>query len=178
MGAFDHLEWTYDGAFEQLFGLGRGEFSKNFPKIQMHRGLPGGYWSFDLTGTLSAEYPDYLWCSCSVEHFDHTSCTSLSFAELEFLFSIPLQRFTNQTRLEGQSYLAMIAQQRTNLIICWLPPSVQYRYLKGTTDFLNFIEKTKVAKGTMLVSIEVTSLYTNIPQEERINIVKHTRHST
>ena len=42
MGAFDHLEWTYDGAFEQLFGLGRGEFSKNFPKIQMPRGLPGG----------------------------------------------------------------------------------------------------------------------------------------
>ena len=24
MGAFDNLEWTYDGAFEQLFGLGRG----------------------------------------------------------------------------------------------------------------------------------------------------------
>ena len=39
VGAFDHLEWTYNGAFEQLFGLGRGEFSKNFPKIQM----PGGY---------------------------------------------------------------------------------------------------------------------------------------
>ena len=38
MGAFDHLEWTYDGAFEQLFGLGRG----NFPKIQMSGGLPGG----------------------------------------------------------------------------------------------------------------------------------------
>ena len=40
-GAFDHLEWTYDGAFEQLFGLGRGEFCKNFPKIQMPGGLPG-----------------------------------------------------------------------------------------------------------------------------------------
>ena len=26
MGAFDHLEWTYDGVFEQLFGLGSGEF--------------------------------------------------------------------------------------------------------------------------------------------------------
>ena len=42
MGAFDHLEWTYNGAFEQLFGLGRGKFSKNFPKIQMPGGLPGG----------------------------------------------------------------------------------------------------------------------------------------
>ena len=26
MGTFDHLEWTYDGAFEQLFGLGKGNF--------------------------------------------------------------------------------------------------------------------------------------------------------
>ena len=25
-GAFDHLEWNYNGAFEQLFGLGRGKF--------------------------------------------------------------------------------------------------------------------------------------------------------
>ena len=30
VGAFDHLEWTYDGAFEQLFGLGKGEFE---PKV-------------------------------------------------------------------------------------------------------------------------------------------------
>ena len=48
---------------------------------------------------------------------------------------------------------------------------VQKSYLKDTTDFLNFLEKTKVAKGTMLVSMDVTSLFTNIPQEEGINIV-------
>ena len=48
---------------------------------------------------------------------------------------------------------------------------VQESYLKDTTDFLNFLEKTKVAKGTMLVSMDVTSLYTNIPQEEGINVV-------
>ena len=34
MGAFDHLEWTYNGAFEQLFGLRRGELE------QMPGGLP------------------------------------------------------------------------------------------------------------------------------------------
>ena len=28
VGAFDNLEWTYNGAFEQLFGLGRGEFDR------------------------------------------------------------------------------------------------------------------------------------------------------
>ena len=42
MGAFDHLKWSYDGAFEQLFGQGREVFSKNFPKIQMPGELPGG----------------------------------------------------------------------------------------------------------------------------------------
>ena len=54
MGAFDHLEWTYVGAFEQLFGLGRGEFEENFSKNSNARGVArgGGCLSFDLTGTL------------------------------------------------------------------------------------------------------------------------------
>ena len=42
VGAFDHLEWTYDGAFEQLFGLGRGEFGQKFSKNLKSRGLPRG----------------------------------------------------------------------------------------------------------------------------------------
>ena len=29
VGAFDHLEWTCNGAFEQLYSLGRGNFQKN-----------------------------------------------------------------------------------------------------------------------------------------------------
>jgi len=45
----------------------------------------------------------------------------------------------------------------------------QKSYLKDTTDFINFIEKTKVSQNTILVSMDVTSLYTNIPQEEGIN---------
>ena len=47
----------------------------------------------------------------------------------------------------------------------------QASYLKDTADFLNFIEKTKLPKNTILVSIDVTSLYTNIPQEECITTV-------
>ena len=39
VGAFDHLEWTYDGAFEQLFGLGS---EQKFPNNSNARGLPGG----------------------------------------------------------------------------------------------------------------------------------------
>ena len=56
VGAFDHLEWTYNGAFEQLFGLGRGEFEQKFSKNSNAReggGVPwGGCLTFDLTGTL------------------------------------------------------------------------------------------------------------------------------
>ena len=47
----------------------------------------------------------------------------------------------------------------------------QTSYLKDTTDFLNFIEKTKLPKNTILVSMDVTSLYTNIPQEEGMTTV-------
>ena len=42
MGAFDHLEWIYDGAFEQLFGLGRGEFEQKFSKNSNARGVVRG----------------------------------------------------------------------------------------------------------------------------------------
>ena len=37
----------------------------------------------------------------------------------------------------------------------------QKSYLKDTTDFLNFKEKTKVSQDTILVSMDVTSLLTN-----------------
>ena len=42
------------GAFDHLFGPGREEFSKNFPKIQMPGRVSRGDQcsSFDLTGTL------------------------------------------------------------------------------------------------------------------------------
>ena len=48
------------------------------------------------------------------------------------------------------------------------PPRIpiQESYLKDTTDFLNVVEETKVAKDTMLVSMDVASLYTNIPLKQ------------
>ena len=48
---------------------------------------------------------------------------------------------------------------------------VQKSYLKDTTQFINFIEKRKVPNNAILVSMDVTSLCTNIPQEEGINTV-------
>ena len=47
----------------------------------------------------------------------------------------------------------------------------QKSYLKDRTDFINFIEKTRVVENAILVSMDVTSLYTNIPQEEGITII-------
>ena len=43
--------------------------------------------------------------------------------------------------------------------------------LKDKTHFINFLEKTKVRENKFLVSMDITSLYTNIPQEKRIYIV-------
>jgi len=48
----------------------------------------------------------------------------------------------------------------------------QQSYLKDTTDFIiNFIENTKIGKDTILVAMDVSSLYTNIPKEEGIEMV-------
>ena len=47
----------------------------------------------------------------------------------------------------------------------------QQSYLKDTTDFINFIERTELPEETFLVSLDVTSLYTNIPQQEGINTI-------
>ena len=47
----------------------------------------------------------------------------------------------------------------------------QKSYLKDTTQFINFIEKRIVPKNAILVSMDVNSLYINIPQEEGINTV-------
>ena len=49
----------------------------------------------------------------------------------------------------------------------------QDSYLKDTTDFINFIEKTKLPQNVILASMDITSLYTNIPQEEGITTVCH-----
>ena len=48
---------------------------------------------------------------------------------------------------------------------------IQQSFVKDTTDFINFIEKTKTGQDTILVSMDVSSLYTNIPQQEGMDIV-------
>ena len=49
----------------------------------------------------------------------------------------------------------------------------QQSYIKDTTQFINFIEGMRVPQNAVLVSMDVTSLYTNIPQEEGITTICH-----
>ena len=52
----------------------------------------------------------------------------------------------------------------SSFVDCLIQPIAQTResFLKDTTDFINFVEKTKLPQNTILVSMDVASLYTNI----------------
>ena len=45
-----------------------------------------------------------------------------------------------------------------------------------STDSINFIDRTKVPENAILESMDVTSLYTNIPQEREY--IQYARHTT
>jgi len=47
----------------------------------------------------------------------------------------------------------------------------QESYLKDTTDFINFIENTQIPDDVILATLDVSSLYTNIPQSEGIEVI-------
>ena len=94
---------------------------------------------------------------------------------LKFQLSILLQKFTSRLWSAVLSYRAVKWPNRTPIILCRQTTSAYSAntdsYLKDTTDFINLIENTKVPSNAILVSMVVTSLYTNIPQEEGITLV-------
>ena len=45
-------------------------------------------------------------------------------------------------------------------------------YVKDTTDFINKIEKITLPEGSILVTMDVSSLYTNIPNDEGIESIR------
>lgn len=47
----------------------------------------------------------------------------------------------------------------------------QEPYLKDTTDFINFIKNTQISDHMVLATLDVSSLYTNIPQTEGIEVI-------
>ena len=73
------------------------------------------------------------------------------------------------------SYRAVKWPNRTPILLCRQTTSAysanKDSYLKDTTDFITLFENTKVPSNAILVSMDVTSLYTNIPQEEGITLV-------
>ena len=56
--------------------------------------------------------------------------------------------------------MSILQETVNNKVDTLLQPisKTQASYLKDTTGFINFIEKTKVNKNTFLVSMDVTSL--------------------
>ena len=51
-------------------------------------------------------------------------------------------------------------------------------FIRDTTDFINIIEATIIPDGCFLCSIDVTSLYTNIVQDEGIEQAVKALHTT
>ena len=90
---------------------------------------------------------------------------------LEYQYYTHLQKSTNLTRLVDPSsrvVTALLNKYTHFWIHC---SSLSHRKkLRDTTDFISFIEQTKIGKDTILVSIDVSSLYRNVPQEEGTEI--------
>ena len=55
----------------------------------------------------------------------------------------------------------------------WKPPKRRFNYtLKDTFDFINKVSKIKLEEGDFVISIDVESLFTNVPIDETIEIIK------
>ena len=66
-----------------------------------------------------------------------------------------------------------ITEPLSQFVDRWLQPHVKKlpSYLKDTTEFLRLIETTKLPTNCLLASIDVSSLYTNIPHNDGIQNV-------
>ena len=83
-----------------------------------------------------------------------------------------LYPYKNQQTYRGWKtyHIGLRRPNRTIIIVDTLiQPAIsqsQASCLKNTTDFVNFIERVKTNNRAVLVSMDVTSLYTSILQEE------------
>ena len=68
-----------------------------------------------------------------------------------------------------------ITERISQFVDRWLQPYVQRlpSYVKDTTELINQIEQLKLPTNCYLASIDVSSLYTNIPHKEGIQNVLH-----
>ena len=68
-----------------------------------------------------------------------------------------------------------ITEKISQFVDKWLQPYVKSlpSYVKDTTEFINPIERTKLPTHSKLASIDVSSLYTNIPHNEGFQSALH-----
>ena len=105
------------GAFEQLFGPGRGEFEqKIFQKFKCPGGCPGGCWSFDLTGKANEDKLLRTHCCrhkcfpvCSrAQHLLRTQILCLGgknvsdFVQKHFVFGTNVSQYAQPKKYHGQ----------------------------------------------------------------------------
>ena len=88
------------------------------------------------------------------------------------------RKFTKQTNLDAQS-LAPSTGHTANIskfVDYHLQDHVKHlaSYIKDTTDFINKTKDLQVLEDSVLVTIDVSALYTNIPDNEEIQAVKNT----
>ena len=65
-----------------------------------------------------------------------------------------------------------ITEKISQFVDKWLQPYMK-NLPKDTTEFINQIETTKLPTHYKLASIDVSSLYTNIPHDEGVQSVLH-----
>ena len=64
-----------------------------------------------------------------------------------------------------------VTENISSFVDGWLNPLVQRlpSYLKDSGEFIKLITSTKIPQNAILVSIDVSSLYTNIPHKDDIS---------
>ena len=88
--------------------------------------------------------------------------------------SIPLRKSTNRLNRETSGVLGP-TEKLSAFVAILLQPLAQHQRLTQSTDSINFIDRTKVPESAILEYLDVTRLYTNIPQErEYIQLARHT----
>ena len=82
-------------------------------------------------------------------------------------------KFTTQAVLSAQLSLSVMVQLTINHFIQPLASNLP-SYIRDTKHFLNLIEQLPpLPPNALLVTADVTSLYTNIPHKEGIEVVLH-----
>ena len=129
----------------------------------------------------------------TVKHSDIVNSAIASFRKQELLSNSTASKLTedevstpqfhifpkvHKTNIPGRPVVSSVechASKISKFVDHYLQPHAKSlpSYIKDTSDFTNRINKTKdINKGTILVTLNVKSLYTNIPNNEGIEAVK------